>query len=101
MCVVCTLQPTVLFILMKLYDVDFTINRVYFSPIYICFPYGFYDNLLFFFCCFRVCSSVVDLDLLAEHFVPGKKKYERVQWCLTDRLELAFDLLVAWEPPGK
>ncbi|BFZ12765.1 hypothetical protein BsWGS_15804 [Bradybaena similaris] len=41
---------------------------------------------------------VVHINLLADHFRPGKKGYNRVMWCLKDRLNLEFDFLVAWEP---
>ncbi|CAG5128882.1 unnamed protein product [Candidula unifasciata] len=41
---------------------------------------------------------VVQINLLADHFRPGKKGYDRVLWCLKDRLDLAFNFLVAWEP---
>ena len=44
--------------------------------------------------------SVVKIDLLADYFVPGKKNYERVRWCVTDQLQLKFDFLLTWVPPG-
>ncbi|KAK7497717.1 hypothetical protein BaRGS_00011112 [Batillaria attramentaria] len=41
---------------------------------------------------------VVDVDLTPDFFTPGRKNYDRVLWCLKDRLNLTFDLLVAWTP---
>ncbi|XP_013402583.1 ribonuclease P protein subunit p40-like [Lingula anatina] len=41
---------------------------------------------------------VVEINLTEEYFTPGKNYYERVKWCLTDRLSLVFDFLVAWLP---
>ena len=39
--------------------------------------------------------------MASDSFSPGKKFYERVKWCLTDRLNLKFDLLFTWEPNCK
>ena len=39
--------------------------------------------------------------MASDSFCPGKKLYERVKWCLTDRLNLKFDLLFTWEPNRK
>lgn len=41
---------------------------------------------------------VVEINMVHTDFSPGKKFYERVKWCLTDRLNLKFDLLLTWEP---
>ena len=37
--------------------------------------------------------------MMKENFVPGKKFYDRVQWCLKDKLKM--DCLVTWTPDGK
>ncbi|GAB1600724.1 ribonuclease P protein subunit p40-like [Argonauta hians] len=42
---------------------------------------------------------VVTLSLLDANFVSGKKFYERVKWCFTDRLNLKFNMLACWIPP--
>lgn len=44
---------------------------------------------------------VVDIDLTPDYFTPGRKNYNRVLWCLKDRLDLVFDLLVSWTPHEK
>lgn len=44
---------------------------------------------------------VVKIDLTATHFVPGKKNYERVKTALENHLDLIFDVILIWEPPGK
>lgn len=41
------------------------------------------------------------IELKAAHFCPGKKNYERIKWCLTSRMNLNFDIIMAWDPPGK
>ena len=41
---------------------------------------------------------VVEVPLLGKSYQIGKPGYERVQWCFRDRLNLTFDLLVAWRP---
>ncbi|XP_062502073.1 ribonuclease P protein subunit p40-like [Corticium candelabrum] len=43
---------------------------------------------------------IVEIDLLADSFQPGRKQYERVQWCLTDRLSLTMPFLMAFIPRG-
>ncbi|XP_070576027.1 ribonuclease P protein subunit p40-like [Ptychodera flava] len=43
---------------------------------------------------------VIEIDLKSPVFHPGKKNYERVVWCFKDRLDLHFDFLVNWDPPG-
>jgi len=48
----------------------------------------------------RRSRYVVHIDLIAGHFHPGKKNYQRVEWCFTDRLNLLFDFIVAWVPFG-
>ena len=44
---------------------------------------------------------VVDIDLNSSSFKPGKKGYNRIKWCLQDRLNLKFNFLVTWTPSGK
>jgi hypothetical protein len=44
---------------------------------------------------------VVDIDLNSSSFKPGKKGYNRIKWCLQDRLNLKFNFLVTWTPIGK
>ena len=44
---------------------------------------------------------VVEVDLAAPYFVPGKKLYERVRWCLKDKHHLAFKFLMSWTSEGK
>ncbi|XP_072051679.1 ribonuclease P protein subunit p40-like [Amphiura filiformis] len=41
---------------------------------------------------------IVEVPLLNKSYQKGKSGYERVQWCLKDRLNLTFDILVAWKP---
>lgn len=43
---------------------------------------------------------VVRIDLTLPHFKPGRKSFERVRWCLNERLDLKFDFLVTWVPHG-
>lgn len=43
---------------------------------------------------------VVKIGLADADFVPGEKRYERVRWCLTDRLGLEFAFLFTWTPSG-
>jgi len=43
---------------------------------------------------------VVNIDLISAHFVPSKKNYKRVEWCFTERLNLAFDFIISWVPYG-
>ena len=38
----------------------------------------------------------VRVDLRDKNFSPGKKVYDRVKWCLTDRLPLVFDFAFVW-----
>ena len=52
------------------------------------------------FCQKRRSRYVVNVDLCSEHFRPGKKRYHRVEWCFTDRLNLEFDFFVSWVPFG-
>lgn len=42
---------------------------------------------------------VVTVDLAERGFVPGAKRYERVRWCLTDRLGLEFPFVFVWASP--
>ena len=43
---------------------------------------------------------VIRIDLTLPHFKPGGKHFERVKWCMNERLDLKFDFLVAWLPQG-
>lgn len=47
-----------------------------------------------------VSRYVVNVNLISPQFVPGKKNYQRVLWCFTDRLNLLFDFVLAWLPHG-
>ena len=42
----------------------------------------------------------VEVDLAAACFKPGKPNYERVKWCLTDRLGLEALFVISWWPKG-
>ena len=44
--------------------------------------------------------SVVEVDLASSYFVPGKKQYERVRWCLKDNQLLTFKFLMSWTCEG-
>lgn len=44
---------------------------------------------------------VVEVNLAAPYFVPGKKLYERVRWCLKDKLQLTFKFLMSWTNEGQ
>jgi len=46
----------------------------------------------------NIHKYVVNIDLTAESFLPGKKCWERVRWCLTDRLNLNMNYLFLWQP---
>ncbi|XP_033626617.1 ribonuclease P protein subunit p40-like [Asterias rubens] len=46
----------------------------------------------------KVTKYNVEINLTAESFCKGKKHYERVQWCLKERLDMTFDILLAWQP---
>jgi len=43
---------------------------------------------------------VVEVDLTAPSFTSGKPNYDRVQWCLSGRLGLEADFIIAWAPKG-
>ncbi|KAL2743489.1 ribonuclease P protein subunit p40-like [Vespula maculifrons] len=45
--------------------------------------------------------KVVTINLTAEHFIPGKKNYERVKTALENHLNLIFDVILIWEPPDE
>ncbi|XP_015171729.1 PREDICTED: ribonuclease P protein subunit p40-like [Polistes dominula] len=45
--------------------------------------------------------NVVEIDLTAEYFQPGKKNYERVKTALENYLDLIFDVILIWEPPDE
>ena len=44
---------------------------------------------------------VVEVDLAAGCFKPAKPNYERVKWCLTDRLGLEASFVISWWPKGQ
>lgn len=44
---------------------------------------------------------VVEVDLKAAHFKPGKANYEHVKQCLNERLEQDVDFLLGWAHKGK
>jgi len=48
----------------------------------------------------QIGRYVVNIDLVGAHFRPGKRNYQRVEWCFTDRLNLLFDFIIAWVPFG-
>jgi len=41
---------------------------------------------------------IISIDMTDDDFRPGKKRYDRVAWCLTDRLNLTSDFFVTWLP---
>eukprot|EP00039_Didymoeca_costata_P031035 m.32811 g.32811 ORF g.32811 m.32811 type:complete len:367 (+) comp8452_c0_seq2:133-1233(+) len=43
---------------------------------------------------------LVHINLLDPSVKPGQKKYDRIKWCLTDRLEMDFKLLLSWDCGG-
>lgn len=45
-------------------------------------------------------SPVVEVDLLAQHFRPGKPNYERLKVALTKNVPLRMDFLLALGEPG-
>ena len=49
---------------------------------------------------FHHTYAVVEVDLTAPNFKPGKPNYDRVQWCLSGRLGLKADFTIAWTPKG-
>lgn len=46
----------------------------------------------------RGSRFIIEINLLAESFQPGRKLYDRVHWCLTDRLALTMTFLLAFVP---
>ncbi|XP_017876454.2 ribonuclease P protein subunit p40-like [Ceratina calcarata] len=44
---------------------------------------------------------VVTIDLKADNFTPGKKKYEHVRTSLKERFNKKFDVIVSWDPPDE
>lgn len=62
---------------------------------------NYYCNLIFTNIIRSFFFIVVKIDLMAKHFVPGKKNYERVKTALENHLDLIFDVILIWEPPGK
>ena len=53
--------------------------------------------------CYSVIAhlAVIELDLTAPHFKPGKPNYERVKWCLSGRLGMEADFVISWTCHGK
>lgn len=41
------------------------------------------------------------IDLKEDSFLPGKKNYERVRSSLANNLREKFNVILAWDPPGK
>ena len=52
------------------------------------------------FCSKTRMKYVIHIDVTKSCFRPGKKNYDRLKWCFTDRLDLEFNFLVAWLPNG-
>ena len=48
-----------------------------------------------------LCVLVVEVDLKAAHFKPGKANYERVRQCLNERMEQDVDFIIGWADHGK
>ena len=65
--------------------------RAYWNLVYLSFS----SDCLFF------TVVVIEIDLLADSFQPGRKLYDRVHWCLTDRLALTMSFLMAFIPHGE
>ena len=51
-------------------------------------------------CYFYSAILVVQVDLIAQSFVPGKPGYERVKRCLSGREELVADFILTWDNTG-
>lgn len=51
--------------------------------------------------CCDVFKPVVEIDVKAESFKPGKPNYHRVIKSFEERSELKFDILLTWDPHGK
>ena len=62
-------------------------------------------QFLFFYCCILRWSwnfsPVVTIDLIAPHFKPEKKNYQRVLRSFSEFLDLQFDFLITWLPNGE
>lgn len=43
----------------------------------------------------------IEINLASSNFVPGKKIYDRVRWCLKDNLPLKFKFLMSWTNEGQ
>ena len=43
---------------------------------------------------------VIEVDLKAAHFKPGKANYERVKQCLNERLNQQVDFIISWTNQG-
>ena len=44
--------------------------------------------------------SVVEVDLTASCFKPGKPNYDRVKWSLSEQLNLEVDFILSWSSKG-
>ena len=44
---------------------------------------------------------MVEIDLKATHFKPGKANYERVKRCLGERLNQEVDFIISWTGHGE
>lgn len=44
--------------------------------------------------------SVVEVDLKAEFFKPGKPYYERAKFCLKEKDNLSADFILVWDNTG-
>lgn len=45
-------------------------------------------------------TLVVEVELKAAHFKPGKANYERVKQCLNERLNQEVDFILSWTCQG-
>ncbi|XP_068697129.1 ribonuclease P protein subunit p40-like isoform X1 [Montipora foliosa] len=43
---------------------------------------------------------IVEVDLKAPYFVPGKKYYDRVKWCLKEKEPMTFKFIMSWTNEG-
>ena len=50
---------------------------------------------------YLLCMPVIEVDLKAAHFKPGKANYERVKRCLSERLSQDVDFVLSWTGHGK
>ena len=47
-----------------------------------------------------IYTLVVEVDLKAAHFKPGKANYERVKQCLDERLNQTVNFVLSWYSQG-